>query len=262
MEQTNGLSASQSGEEQTAELQSVNGAAEDNAQMRGVNAAAKKVGFGERLKNYFTATRIAYMALFTALSYVLYLPYLEFSLIPAVPFLKVDFSNSFVLVAGFSLGPVAGVVVGVLKELIHALTFSSTSGVGELANILIMLPYVLVPSILYKRFKGIKSVLAILGGCCLLQAVWSIPVNYLLTFPFFLLTFHFPGVETWLDGMNYYLTVWYWAVLFNLVKTVLVTVAVLLLYKPLSRLIKATHEKFERMRKKQLKREAESKNNL
>ncbi len=262
MEQTNGLSASQSGEEQTAELQSVNGAAEDNAQMRGVNAAGKKVGFGERLKNYFTATRIAYMALFTALSYVLYLPYLEFSLIPAVPFLKVDFSNSFVLVAGFSLGPVAGVVVGVLKELIHALTFSSTFGVGELANILIMLPYVLVPSILYKKFKGIKSVLAILGGCCLLQAIWSIPVNYLLTFPFFLLTFHFPGVETWLDGMNYYLTVWYWAVLFNLVKTVLVTVAVLLLYKPLSRLIKVTHEKFERMRKKQLKREAESKNNL
>lgn len=193
------------------------------------------------------------MAIFTALSYVLYLPYLEFSLIPAVPFLKVDFSNTFVLISGLSLGPVAGVIVGVLKELIHALTFSSTTGVGELANILIMLPYVLVPSLLYKKYKGIKAVLAMLGMCCILQALWSIPVNYLLTFPFFLLAFHFPGVETWLDGMNYYLTVWYWAVLFNLIKTVLVTAAVLLLYKPLSKLINLTRQKFEKTGKSRAK---------
>ena len=208
---------------------------------------------GATMKNYFTATRISYMAIFTALSYVLYLPYLEFSLIPAVPFLKVDFSNTFVLISGLSLGPGAGVIVGVLKELIHALTFSSTSGVGELANILIMLPYVLVPSLLYKKYKGIKAVLAMLGMCCILQALWSIPVNYLLTFPFFLLAFHFPGVETWLDGMNYYLTVWYWAVLFNLIKTVLVTAAVLLLYKPLSKLINLTRQKFEKTGKSRAK---------
>ncbi len=193
------------------------------------------------------------MAIFTALSYVLYLPYLEFSLIPAVPFLKVDFSNTFVLISGLSLGPVAGVIVGVLKELIHALTFSSTTGVGELANILIMLPYVLVPSLLYKKYKGIKAVLAMLGMCCILQALWSIPVNYLLTFPFFLLAFHYPGIETWLDGMNYYLTVWYWAVLFNLIKTVLVTAAVLLLYKPLSKLINLTRQKFEKTGKSRAK---------
>ncbi len=208
---------------------------------------------GATMKNYFTATRISYMAIFTALSYVLYLPYLEFSLIPAVPFLKVDFSNTFVLISGLSLGPVAGVIVGVLKELIHALTFSSTTGVGELANILIMLPYVLVPSLLYKKYKGIKAVLAMLGMCCILQALWSIPVNYLLTFPFFLLAFHYPGIETWLDGMNYYLTVWYWAVLFNLIKTVLVTAAVLLLYKPLSKLINLTRQKFEKTGKSRAK---------
>ncbi len=199
----------------------------------------------DAFKHYFTATRISYMALFTALSYVLYLPYLEFALIPAVPFLKVDFSNSFVLIAGFSLGPVAGVIVGVLKELIHWATFSSTGGVGEAANILIMLPYILVPSLLYKKYKGIKAVLVVLAGCCVLQAVWSIPVNYLLTFPFFTTLFHM--CDTWAEGMQYYLSVWYWAVLFNLIKTVLVTVAVVLLYKPLSRLIKITNAKFEKL---------------
>lgn len=197
--------------------------------------------------SYFTATRMAYMAVFTALAYVLYMPWFEFYIIPAVPFLKVDFSNSFVLIAGFSLGPVAGIVVGILKELLHALTFSQTIGVGELANILIMLPYVLIPSIIYKRHKGIKTVLVSIAIGCVCQVVWSIPVNYLLTFPFYMnLYAHY----SWAEGMKFYLTVWYWAVLFNFVKTILISVAVMLLYKPLSRLIKLTNEKFNKRKQK------------
>lgn len=206
----------------------------------------RKKSAGEVLKNYFTATRMAYMAVFTALAYVLYMPWFEFSLIPAVPFLKVDFSNSFVLIAGFSLGPVAGVVVGILKEILHALTFSQTIGVGELANILIMLPYVLIPSIIYKKHKGIKTVLISIAIGCVCQVIWSIPVNYLLTFPFYMnLYAHY----TWAEGMSFYLTVWYWAVLFNFVKTVLISVVVMLLYKPLSRLIKLTNEKFNKRKR-------------
>lgn len=206
-----------------------------------------KKSFNDVLRSYFTATRMAYLAVFTALAYILYMPFLEFSLIPAVPFLKVDFSNSFVMIAGFALGPVAGVVVGVLKEILHALTFSQTVGVGELANVLIMLPYVLIPSIIYKKHKGIKTVLLSLAIGCACQVIWSIPTNYLLTFPFFLMAY--AGAPDWATGMDFYLTVWYWAVLFNFVKTLLVTVAVLLLYKPLSKLIKMTNAKFSSLKK-------------
>ena len=195
------------------------------------------------LANYFTATRRAYMAVFTALSFILRLPWFEFPLFPAVPFLKVDFSGVFALIAGFSLGPVAGVVVSALKELIYALAFTQTVGVGELANILIMLPFILVPSFIYKKYKGIKAVIASIAIGCVSQAVISIPVNYLLTFPFFLnLYMHKP----WVEGMRFYLDVWYWALLFNIVKTLLLSVAVLLLYKPLSRLIKLTSDKFSK----------------
>ena len=219
--------------EETAELE---------PQTETAPAEAKKNGVGQAIKSYFTATRIAYLALFTALAYLLYMPIFEFWIIPAVPFLKVDFSNTFVMIAGFALGPVAGVIAGALKEFLHALTFSQTVGVGELANILIMLPYVLIPSIIYKKHKGLKVVLISLTIGCVSQALWSIPVNYLLTFPFFLTR----SGATWQSGMEFYLTVWYWAVLFNLVKTVLITVAVVLLYKPLSRLIKMTNEKFQK----------------
>lgn len=206
-------------------------------------SSVKKRSAKAFLADYFTATRMAYMAVFTALSFILRLPWFEFPLFPAVPFLKVDFSGVFALIAGFSLGPVAGVVVSALKELIYALAFTQTVGVGELANILIMLPFILVPSFIYKKYKGIKAVLVSIAIGCVSQAVISVPVNYLLTFPFFLnLYMHKP----WTEGMRFYLDVWYWALLFNIVKTLLLSVAVLLLYKPLSRLIKLTNEKFSK----------------
>ena len=191
--------------------------------------------------NYFTATRMAYMAVFTALAYILYMPWFEFYIIPAVPFLKVDFSNSFVMIAGFSLGPIAAVVVGILKEILHALTFSSTVGIGELANIIVMLPYVLIPSIVYKWRKGIKSVLILLAIGSIGQTLASFPVNYLINFPFFL--------HSWKKGTAFFLDVWYWVILFNFVKTVLSSVAVLVIYKPLSRLIKLTNAKFTKHKK-------------
>lgn len=208
--------------------------------------AAKKKNVGEFFRNYFTATRISYMAIFTALAFVLRLPIFEFPIFPAVPFLKIDFSGVFALIAGFALGPTAGVIVSVLKEFIYALSFSQSIGVGELANILIMLPYILIPSIIYLKRKGIKWVIISIVIGCVSQAVISIPVNYLLTFPFFLNLFMH---KTWAEGMQFYLTVWYWALLFNLIKTVLLSVAVLILYKWISRLIKLTNEKFTKRKK-------------
>lgn len=229
--------------------------AEENAQVAGENAAEAvikpKRTFGEVMRNYFTATRMSYIAIFTALAFILRLPVFEFPIIPAVPFLKVDFSGTFVMIAGFALGPVAGVAVSVIKELLYALSFTQTVGVGELANILIMLPYILIPSIVYKRHKGIKSVLISLTVASVAQAVISVPVNYLLTFPFFLIAY--AGAPDWATGMAFYLDVWYWAVLFNFVKTVLLTVAVLILYKPLSKLIKITNAKFNSLKGKKNK---------
>jgi riboflavin transporter FmnP len=192
-------------------------------------------------KNYFTATRITYIAIFTALSYVLYL--FDFSLLPSTPvsFLKLDFSNVFVMISGFALGPVAGIIVGVLKELIHALTVGNTAFVGELANILFIMPYMLIPAIVYRKHKGIKTVIITLALGCVAACLVSLPVNYLLTFPAFMAAY----VGSWESGHQLFISVWYWALLFNLIKTVLVSVAVMLLYKPLSSLIKATNKKFE-----------------
>jgi riboflavin transporter FmnP len=241
---------------QSANLGSVDKtAADETVNANPVNSSASGNGSGAntlyiQCKNYFTATRIAYIAVFTALAYILYMPIFEFNIIPAVSFLKVDFSNTFVMIAGFSLGPVAAIIVGILKELLHALTFSQTVGIGELSNILVMLPYILIPSIVYKKHKGIKIVIICLVIGCLAQTAMSVPVNYFINFPFF---FSFD----WEAGQSYYLSVWYWVVLFNLVKTILISIAVMLLYKPLSNLIKMTNKKFESAKNKRKNKIAE-----
>ncbi|MGN0813597.1 MAG: ECF transporter S component [Candidatus Coproplasma sp.] len=214
------------------------------------NGSAKKKDRRAAFKNYFTATRISYIAVFTALSYVLYL--FDFSLMPGTPvsFLKLDFSNVFVMIGGFALGPVAGVIIGVLKELIHALTVGNTAFIGELANILFILPYMLIPAIIYKKHKGIKTVILSLLLGCAAQCIVSMPVNYFLNFPAFYLAFG----GTWEGGQELFLQVWYWALLFNLIKTLIISATVLLIYKPMSRIIKLTNAKFNALKKKNLNR--------
>lgn len=209
------------------------------AEPRTAGAPEAKKSAKEAFKGYFTATRIAYMAIFTAISYAIGL--LDFSLMPGTPvsFLKLDFSNVFVMVGGFALGPVAGVVIAVLKELLHAITVGQTAFIGELANVLMVVPYMLIPALVYKKHKGIKTVIWTLAVGCLAQCAVSLPVNYFLTFPAFLTAFG----GTWEGGQQLFIEVWYWALLFNLIKTVIISIVVFILYKPLSNLIKFTNAK-------------------
>ncbi len=219
--------------------------AADAGQEGGMQTVVRQRTAGEKFAGYFTATRISYIAIFTAISYVLGL--LDFSVIPAVAFLKVDFSNTFVMIAGFSLGPVAGTIVAVLKELLHAITFGQTAFVGELANILLVLPYMLIPAIVYRKHKGIKVVIVTLILGCIAQCIVCIPVNWLLNFPAYMMAF---TGSTWREGMDFFLDVWYLALAFNAIKTLLVSVATLIIYKPLSKLIKLTAAKFDKMKAK------------
>ncbi len=235
-------------ESETAAAQAVNltelPAAEQTQTEQTQTEQPKKVNVKKVLKNYFSATRIAYLGVFTALAFALRL--LQFSVLPAVPYLELDFSDTFVMVCGYTLGPLSGMICGVLKELIYGICFTKTSFVGELANVVIMLPLVLIPSILYKKHKGIKSVIAAMSIACAVRVLWSFPVNWLLNFPVFV------GMN-WEVGMSAFIKVWYWAMLFNLIKTVALAVTTLLLYKPLSKLIMLTSEKFASVGKKHKK---------
>ncbi len=242
------ISAEAAEEEIASEETAVSQTAEPEAteeQVRSVQAQrtyAQKKNVKEVFKNYFSATRIAYIAVFTALS--LALRFLQFVILPAVSFLKFDFSDVFVLIGGYALGPVAGSVILVLKEVFYGVIHGSSSVyVGELANILTTLPMLLITSVLYKKHKGIKSVLIFMAVASLVRVACSFPINWLLNFPAFC-------AFDWNKGMDMFMLNWHWVTLFNLIKTAILAVVTLLVYKPLSRLVKLTNEKFDNLKKK------------
>ena len=82
----------------------------------------------------------------------------------------------------FSLGPVSGVVIQLVKNLLH-LPFGSSAGVGELSNFILGAVFVLCAGLVYRKHKSRKGALigAMLGA--VLMAVVSVPSNYFFVYP-------------------------------------------------------------------------------
>lgn len=186
------------------------------------------------MKKVFTTKNIAGMAVFSALSFVIYL--LEIPIFAGTPasFLELDLSNVLVMLAGFMYGPVPAIIVTVVKELIH-ITVGSTGGVGELANTIITTAYVLVPSIVYYYKKGFKTVIFTLLIACAIQTAISLLVNKYINFPFFMGGAPFVPNET---SNSMFATLWTYVLLFNAIKSVVISIITILLYKKVSYLFK------------------------
>ena len=175
------------------------------------------------IKSTFTTKNVAGMAVFVALAYVI--SYLEFPLFAAVPFLKLDFSNVFIMLGGFMYGPLPAILIGLAKEFLCFLTKSTTGGVGEIANFCMILSYVLLPSIVYLYKKGIKSVVLSLVVASILQPITSLVCNRFINFPLYGMTALFAQV-------------WHFILFFNVIKSVAISIVTMLLYKRVSYLFK------------------------
>lgn len=127
---------------------------------------------------YITVT-----AIMAAVAAVLQL--LEFPLPMLIPpFIKFDFSELPALISAFALGPVSGVTVCLIKNVVKLLT-SQSGGIGELANFLIGACFVGVAGVIYKHNRTRKGALiACLAGSAAM-AVLSLPINYYITYPFY-----------------------------------------------------------------------------
>jgi riboflavin transporter FmnP len=97
-------------------------------------------------------------------------------------FIKFDFSDLPALVGAFALGPVYGVAIELIKNLLHGLA-SQSFGVGELSNFLLGAVFTFTAGAIYKYNKTKKgAILASLIGA-LAMAVISVPSNYFIVYP-------------------------------------------------------------------------------
>ena len=126
--------------------------------------------------------RIAVTAMLSAAATVLM--FLEFPIPFLIPsFVEMDFSELPALLAAFSLGPVSGVVVCLVKNVIKGLLFSGTGGVGEMCNFLLGICFVIPAGLIYRYRKTRSGALAGALAGAVIMALCSIPVNYFISYP-------------------------------------------------------------------------------
>ena len=194
-----------------------------------------------RRRTAATRTRLlAGAGMLTAAAVVL--QYLEFPIPLMPPFIKLDFSDLPALLGAFAYGPLTGVIIEFLKNLIHC-AVSQSATVGELSNFILGAVFVFTAGLIYKKNRNKTA--ALIGGLlgAVAMGIISVPSNHFVVYPFY---YTFMPEENVLAAYQKILpsmkSVFQSLLVFNLPFTVvkgLISVAVcMLIYKPLSPILK------------------------
>ncbi len=194
----------------------------------------------QRTKRVMSTRVIAQIGILAAISY--FLRFIEIP-IPIFPsFLKIDLSDVVAVFGGLSMGTLPGFLIVVIKNLLQAVTGSTTGGVGEIANILIAGPYVLMICWMCRNAKTYKNVL--IGGVLgtIAMAIVGAVVDYYIVFPLYAFVMPMDVIINMGTVLNPKVTDLFtfmiWIVIpFNIVKGAIMTVVILPLYKKMEKIL-------------------------
>lgn len=188
------------------------------------------------MKNNKT-NKIVKIGVFAAVASVLMCIEFPFPLFPT--FLKFDFGDVPALIGTFALGPIAGVVIELVKNIVKVLLKGTiTVGIGEIANFGITAVWVFVAGIIYKRNKSKKTAMIALVTSTIVMSVFGALFNYLVLLPMYQTAFHMQ-----LGNLAVYAATIIFP--FNMIKGAVVSLATLLLYKKVSVALKLEHTSLE-----------------
>lgn len=194
-----------------------------------------------KTKSKFNARFIAGTAMLSAVAFIL--QYIEIA-IPIMPaFIKFDFSDLPALIGAFAYGPLAGVLIELIKNLIHC-AFSQSATVGELSNFILGAVFVGTAGIIYKNKKNKTT--ALIGGVVgsVVMGLVCIPSNYFVVYPVYyaagfaeeavlgMYQLILPGVKNVLQCLFVF------NLPFTIVKGLISTAITMLIYKHLSPILK------------------------
>lgn len=226
------------------------------------HAASEKSATRKKIP-FFTAGNMAVMGILTAIAYVLYLiphfiPVFNLPIFPS--WLDLQISDLPALLGGFAIGPWAAVIIIVVKCLLK-MPFTSTTCVGELADIIIGIAFVLPAALFYRKWKNrLGAALGMLAGA-VIAAFISVLANRFVLVPFYVWQFGLGdsekgwniilgAVKTLYEGITqesfYKFYLWSGVLPFNLLRCAICALITYFTYKPLS---KALHWEIVRMKK-------------
>lgn len=179
-------------------------------------------------------------AMLAAVSVVL--SFLSFP-VPLMPsFIKLDFAELPALIASFAYGPISGIAVCLVKNLI-ALIKTSSGGIGTLCNFLLGVSFVAPAGVVYmKKRDRVGALLGSVAGA-LIMALLSIPFNYYIVYPMYTAFMPMEAIIGMYQAINpkvqnlWQALIWFNAP-FTFVKGLCSVVMTFIVYKPLSRFLK------------------------
>lgn len=197
-------------------------------------------------KKYFTIDVIAKIAIMGALGAVLLT--LNFPIPFIAPtFYKIDFSDVPALIGGFAMGPLAALMIELVKIVINIILEggSSTMFVGELSNFIMGVAFSVPAAYYYQKNRTLSGAIKamILGG--ILTAITSSLLNYYAIIPAYVKFMHFPldsiialGNKVFSVVKDKMTLVLFCTVPFNIVKVILTSIVTCVLYKRISPILK------------------------
>lgn len=194
----------------------------------------------------FTTRKMAVVGMFSALAMILML--FEFPLPFAPPFYELDFSELPILVGSFAFGPVAGVMMEFVKVLLKLFVKgTSTAFVGDLANFAIGCSFIVPASAVYAFRKSKKSAIIACVVGTFVMTVFGTAFNAVYLLPAFSKMFHMPMEQIYEMGAKVNPLVIKGSIVsfvvacvapMNLIKGASASIVTLLIYKPISPIIK------------------------
>lgn len=188
--------------------------------------------------------RMAQIGMLSAIAVVLMLFEVPLPFAPA--FYEIDFSEVPVLVGCFSMGPMAGATIELVKILLNlAVNGTITAGVGEFANLLIGCAFVLPAGIIYQRKHSRSGAVTGMVVGTIVMTVVGCFLNAYVLLPAYAKAFSMPieGLVEMGTKVNGQITdlfsfVMFAVAPFNLLKGIVVSLIVLLIYKKISPILK------------------------
>lgn len=196
------------------------------------------------MKKSLTLKNLTRISILAAIGAVLML--IDFPIFVAPSFYKLDISDLPCLIGAFAMGPIPGLLIQILKIFLKLLIKpTSTAFIGEIAAFMFSSVYCVIASIIYKKNTtksgAIKAI--IIGSICMV--IVSTVANYLFILPAYSSLYGMPldsiialGGAIWPAVVDKFSFVLCCVLPFNLLKTVIVDVLTMLIYKHISPLLK------------------------
>lgn len=201
---------------------------------------------------FFTATRMAAIAIFAATGGILYSVQIPMPVMFA-PWLKFNPSDIPILIGSFALGAPSGAIIAVLRTLIGLLFKPTTTAfIGETADILCGVAFAVPAGLFYakKKTKGGAGIACLIGGVC--SVAMSLIANRFMLIPWYAKQMGMETLVNMLLGLypactektfyNFYL--WLSVAPFNALRCLINSLFTFSVYKNVSALLKKADEKF------------------